>query len=112
MSTTEFEDYETMITYVKSNNLMIIKFYADWCKPCKEIKPKYNELSNKYSTVKFTKMNIEKLDDTELDILNINKFPTFIMTKPDINDGKIEKIRYQGSDINELVHILDKYSTI
>ncbi|TAL60011.1 MAG: thioredoxin [Bacteroidetes bacterium] len=39
---------------------VVIKFYADWCPDCRLIKSMYEELSDKYSDIKFGQVNIDK----------------------------------------------------
>ena len=98
----DIPDYETLIQTIKENPRVIIDFYATWCKPCKRIMPEYEKMAGDFKEGKFVKVNIEDLDDEELEHLNIAKFPTFVFTKSRLTDGKIEKMRYQGSDAEEL----------
>jgi thioredoxin 1 len=67
----------------------IIKFYADWCTPCKVIKPIFNELEKQYTDIIFESCNIE----TNQELSNkyeIKSVPYFIF----LNNDKI---------VNELV---------
>lgn len=105
----EIPDYETLIQTVKENPRVIVDFYAPWCKPCKRIMPEYEKMAGDFSEVKFVKVNIEELDDEELEHLNIAKFPTFVFTKSRLTDGKIEKMRYQGSVAEELREQITSY---
>lgn len=105
----EISDYETLIKTVKDNSKVIVDFYATWCKPCKRIMPEYEKMADDFTGVKFVKVNIEELDDEELEHLNIAKFPTFVFTKSRLTDGKIEKMRYQGSVAEELRKKISNY---
>lgn len=98
----EITDYERLIQTIKENPRVIVDFYAPWCKPCKRIMPEYEKMAGDFNEGKFVKVNVEELDDEELDHLNIAKFPTFVFTKSRLTDGKIEKMRYQGSDVDKL----------
>lgn len=33
---------------VQENKKVIVDFYADWCGPCKNIKPEYQKLADQY----------------------------------------------------------------
>ena len=51
----------------KLNNLvkntespLVIDCYADWCGPCKQSSPRFERLSQKYSNVRFTKVNVDE----------------------------------------------------
>ena len=47
---------------VSSNNVVVIDYYTEWCGPCKECSPKYDELSLSISKDKcvLAKENVEK----------------------------------------------------
>lgn len=105
----EIPDYETLIQTVKENPRVIIDFYAPWCKPCKKIMPEYEKIASDFTNGKFVKVNIDELDDEELELLNIAKFPTFIFTKSKLTDGMIEKSRYQGSEVDKLREKITSY---
>jgi len=62
------------------NSTLIVKFTAEWCKPCKAIHPAYVSLASKYSTKgKFVTLDI---DGDECDILSsklkVAMMPTFV----------------------------------
>ena len=45
-----------------NNELVVVKYYADWCGSCKLFAPKYNRVSNEeqYSNIAFLDVNAEK----------------------------------------------------
>jgi thioredoxin 1 len=75
------------------NNKFVIDVYATYCGPCKAVKPKYEELSNKYIDIPFISIDIEKFPEFA-DKFDISCMPTFLIFK----NGKIEK-RITGADL-------------
>jgi len=45
---------------IKENDIVIIDFWASWCKPCLDFAPTFEEASNKYPNVVFGKVNTEE----------------------------------------------------
>ncbi len=42
---------------IKKNSFVIVDVYADWCGPCKMMKPIFSNLSGKYENIKFVSVN-------------------------------------------------------
>jgi len=60
---------------ISSQALTVVDFYADWCGPCRQIAPFFEELSNKYPMVQFIKVNT---DDGDIAAARgIRAMPTF-----------------------------------
>lgn len=90
---------------VATNRICVFYIYADWCGPCTESKPKYDELYSKYNMPKFISLFKEKVD---LQISpNISAVPAFQF----FVDGK-EHIIITGALMNdveaEIVKVADK----
>ena len=68
----------------ESETPVIVDFYADWCAPCKMMKPIFDETSNDYEgKLKFTKLNTEENQALALKF-GIDAIPCLIVIK----DGK------------------------
>jgi thioredoxin 1 len=89
----------------KSDKLTVIDFYADWCNPCKQIAPKYFNISNddKYKTVQFCKCDADEGDEI-LDYCEVSSLPTFHFYK---NDKLINE--FSGPNYDLLIKYLDEY---
>ena len=61
---------------VKTNEFVIIDFFATWCGPCIRIKPEFEKLSQKYQNVNFYQVDVDNNPDIST-FCNINCMPTF-----------------------------------
>lgn len=56
----QFTDENFEQEVLKSNQLTIVDFYADWCGPCKMVAPVIEQLADEYKdTVKVGKINVD-----------------------------------------------------
>ena len=76
MEIIEIESEPQFADIIKTNKFVIIDFYAQWCGPCKTIAPKFGELSKKYPTVQFVKVDVDEVSEVA-DICQVKSLPTF-----------------------------------
>lgn len=79
-----FEKYEELLSYSQCNpnKLIVLKFEAKWCNPCKAIKPFVEYLQKEYPNVIFDMFDIEDEDTINIsEKFDIAKVPTFIYFK-------------------------------
>jgi len=76
--------------YLKKSDdaLLIIKFYAPWCGPCNRMEKGFQELSEEFSDVLFTSVNIDT-EDAITEQYDISSVPTIIFIK---NGEEIKRI--------------------
>jgi thioredoxin 1 len=95
---TEIEDIEMFKNIINDNKNVVIDLYADWCRPCKRLAPELDKLSVKYSdTIKFYKLDIDKINDMGIDIDIPETIPTILYYK---NNEEIERL--STSDIKTI----------
>ncbi len=101
---------ETFSDTVNDNDIVIIDFWAEWCGPCKNFAPIYEEVSEKHEDIVFAKVNTE--EEQELGAsFQIRSIPTLMifrekiilysqpgmMAGPDL-DGLIDKVKQLDMD--------------
>lgn len=63
-------------------NPVMIDFYADWCAPCKNLLPIFENLSNNNQDMDFFKVNVE--DESEVTAhFNIRNLPYLLLINTD-----------------------------
>ncbi len=79
----------------------VVDFWATWCKPCKDVAPKYAELSVAFPAMKFLKCNIADFEEEDLIDMGVENIPAFFVYK----DGKKDR-EFVG---NECCDAFEKY---
>ncbi len=60
---------------VQNNEIVILDFWAEWCGPCKQFGPVFEEIATKYPNIAFCKINVE--EEQELaDMFQVRSIPT------------------------------------
>ncbi|KAG7134964.1 Thioredoxin-like protein 1 like [Verticillium longisporum] len=90
---------------VKETPYVVVDFYADWCGPCKQIAPLFQQLSEtaaEIESVKFLKVDTEANSDVAA-AHQVTALPTFMVFK---NGKVLEKI--QGADPRKLQSVVQR----
>ncbi|KAJ3012817.1 Cytoplasmic thioredoxin isoenzyme 2 [Thoreauomyces humboldtii] len=72
---TSLEEFNAIL---KSNKVVIVDFFATWCGPCKQISPKYTQLSDLHTAAKFIKVDVEEAPEIA-ETMNVASMPTFLI---------------------------------
>eukprot|EP00759_Apiculatamorpha_spiralis_P045200 PhF_6_TR4209/c0_g1_i1/m.5672/K03671/trxA; thioredoxin 1 len=75
------------------SKVVVIDFSAEWCGPCKAVAPQFETMSNKYTDVKFVKVDVDD-HGAVAGKFSIRAVPTFVVLK----DGKIAA-RVEGASM-------------
>ncbi len=70
--------------------LVVKRFTADWCQPCRQLSPIFNELQNEINNVSFQTINVDS-DKVQTSQNNVTSVPTVIIEK----DGQ-QVYRFSG----------------
>ncbi|KAG9229672.1 PITH domain-containing protein [Amylocarpus encephaloides] len=90
---------------LKSSKIVVTDFYADWCGPCKQIAPIYEQLSAQLSRpnhITFVKVNVETQKEVAAKYA-VTAMPTFMIFK---QGQVVEKV--QGADPRKLQSVVKK----
>lgn len=87
----ELEDYQmakeqTNKNSIPNGKLKLIKFYADWCQPCKQIKDIVHELVNE-EDLELEEINIDKTDQNIANY-GVMSIPTLLLFDGDVEKGR------------------------
>lgn len=85
MSTTKVTDSEFENAVLKSDTLVLVDFWAEWCGPCRQIAPALEDLAKDMAgKVTVAKVNVDDNPKTPQNY-NVRGIPTMILFK----DGEI-----------------------
>ncbi|GMR43275.1 hypothetical protein PMAYCL1PPCAC_13470, partial [Pristionchus mayeri] len=82
-----------------------VDFFAEWCGPCKQIAPFFEQLSAKYPGVVFLKVDVDQCTNAAASN-GVQAMPTFMMF---INRTKKDMVR--GADSGSLENMVRKYAS-
>ena len=90
------DSYKAFLDVLSSTDKVIVDFYSDNCGPCRQIKPKLDDMSVQIPNIKFIKVNIDIVPDLA-DRMGIYGVPTFHF----YNKGVLEKT-VVGADLKKV----------
>lgn len=89
---------------VERNPVTFVDFSATWCGPCKRISPVFDELSAKFESAGFVKVDVDVLEGVA-GKFKVSAMPTFIV----LRDGK-EVDRMMGANAAGLTAMVAKHA--
>lgn len=87
---------------VATNDKVVVDVFADWCGPCRRMKPVFENLSQKYRSAKFIKVNSDMAPQIANE-LGVEGLPTFVL----YSGGQMYK-KVQGSNERKLESAIEK----
>lgn len=84
--------FETEV--LKSSQKVLVDFYADWCGPCKMLRPLLEKVAEAHNDVKFVSINIDENEDLA-DDYSVSVIPCLVVFE-------------KGGEINRDAGVLSK----
>lgn len=67
----------------KAGNPMVVDFYADWCPPCRQMKPLFESFAQKYGNdIDFVSINVDEQQDLAA-AYGVESIPMFLFVASD-----------------------------
>lgn len=82
---------DELVEVTNNNKKVVVKFWADWCQPCKKLAPHFEKAAEKTDAA-FVEVDIENCDKSVLEAYSIQSVPTLIY----INMDRYEVVTLQG----------------
>jgi thioredoxin 1 len=94
----EFE----MLVLQSDKNLVIVDFWAPWCKPCQAMEPILDSISRRFTTqLDIIKVNVD--DEPRIaQASNVTSIPTMVFYKK----GQAVKVEFGAKDENHLTGVI------
>ena len=86
------ENFEEEV--IKSEKIVLIDFFADWCGPCKMLSPIVEEFAKENNEIKVVKVNVNDSPDLAVKY-GVMSIPTLVVIK-------------NGEEVNRSVGLIDK----
>jgi len=100
---TDILEFESLLAQAKKNKQSVyIKFGAQWCGPCKKMKPIFEKLSKENKDDIFLEVDIDEMEEIAEEY-KVEDLPTISVIK----DGEY-KVLMKGVDIKKLVELFKK----
>ena len=94
---------EKFTQILKNNKYLFVIFSADWCGPCRRIKPVIEDKSLIYKTVTFHNIKVDNDEEDIATFYKVNGIPTIIVFKNQKEIGRIGGYCDVGNKIDKYV---------
>ena len=98
-------DSQTCKAEIGQGGLVLVDFWAEWCGPCRSLKPVLADLAGRHSALTVLKVDIEQ-NGAFADEFNVRSVPTLLLFK----DGSCVDRRIGKVSFVEIDRMVNKHS--
>lgn len=103
MPTTVLTD-QTLQRFVDNNPVVVIRFHAKWCGPCRMFAPVFSSVANSFPAVPFAEVDVDE-QPVASRYFQVQALPTTVLVK----DGKIVDKMSGAKDSSSFSNWLSKH---
>lgn len=101
------EDYKTVVVD-EEDTMVVVRFYAPWCKACRAVEPKFRQLAHEYSpSIRFVEVPLTRQNAFLHQGLGIPKLPFAHIYHPTV--GLVEELSMNKKTFGDFRHVLETY---
>jgi len=91
---------------VKDTPLLVAKFTASWCGPCKVLQPHLEKMEKDFPNLTFVEVDVDEAEDTAAQN-EIQAMPTTVIFKAGVEQGRV-----QGANPSEVLKLVQKLNEL
>ena len=103
MATTKVTDESFEADVLKSEGIVLVDYWAEWCGPCKQIGPALEEIAEEMSNLTVAKINIDENPQTPTSY-GVRGIPTLMLFK----DGQIAATKVGALPKNKIIEWINE----
>lgn len=102
---TQYTDSNWDSEVLKSDQPVLVDFWAEWCGPCHALAPTVSAIADSYSgRMKVGKLNVDENEKTAFKY-GVRSIPTLILFK----EGQVKEVLIGNRPKGEILQVLDKH---
>lgn len=102
---TQYTDSNWDQEVLKSDQPVLVDFWAEWCGPCHALAPTVSSIADSYSgRMKVGKLNVDENERTAIKY-GVRSIPTLILFK----GGEVKEVLIGNRPKNEILQVLDRH---
>jgi len=103
MATTKVTDESFEADVLKSEGVVLVDYWAEWCGPCKQIGPALEEIAEEMSNLTVAKINIDENPQTPTSY-GVRGIPTLMLFK----DGQVAATKVGVLPKNKIIEWINE----